>query len=95
MKHARWSEAWALDRVTEAEARVMAELLIGSAAPASRRQAGELMLSAAAHGAGTDVDRLRTAMTGSPSDYAPPAHLVDIRDGWRRVQVRQLVSAVP
>jgi hypothetical protein len=33
----KWSDDWSLDEVTEAEKRVMAEMLLGSAAPVTRR----------------------------------------------------------
>lgn len=29
-------------------------------------------------------------MAGPPSDFVPLAHLLDIREMWRRVQIRQL-----
>ena len=48
------------------------------------------MLSAATNGSTVDADSLRAAMAGAPSTFSPPAHLLEIRDAWRRVQVRQL-----
>jgi hypothetical protein len=48
------------------------------------------MLSAAAYASTTDPDGLRAAMAGEPSTFAPPAHLQDTCDAWRRLQVRQL-----
>lgn len=85
-----WADSWAMNSVTEPEARVMSELLVGSAAPVGRRLGGELMLSAAVHASSTSADRLRAAMAGPPSDFVPPAHLLEIREAWRRVQIRQL-----
>jgi hypothetical protein len=85
-----WADSWSLDSVTEEEARVMGDLLVGSAAPVGRRLGGELMLLAAAHVVSKTADPIRAAMSGAPSDFNPPAHLIDIRDAWRRVQVRQL-----
>jgi len=85
-----WADLWPLDGITDAEAQVMGELLLGSSAPVCRRLAGQLMLSAAAHVKSANAGRLRAAMAGSPSDFAPREHLLEIRDAWRRVQVRQL-----
>lgn len=85
-----WADLWALDDVTEAEATVMGELLIGAAAPPGRRLGGQLMLAAAAHESSTDTARLRAAMAGPPSGFMPPQDLLTIRAAWRRVQVRQL-----
>lgn len=85
-----WAELWALDIVTADEARVMGELLLGSLAPVERRLGGQLMLSAAAHADSTNTDRLRAAMAGPPSDFTPPVPLLEIRDAWRRLQLRQL-----
>lgn len=85
-----WADSWAMNSVTEAEVRVMSELLLGSAAPVARQRGGELMLSAARHTSSTSADRLRAAMAGPPSVFAPDAHLVEIRDAWRRLQIRQL-----
>lgn len=85
-----WSEAWALDSVTKAEADAMTEMLLGSVAPACRQMGGELMLAAATHASTTEVDRLRSTMTGPPSDFIPPEHLLNIWQAWRRIEVRQL-----
>ena len=68
----------------------MEELLIGAAAPVSRRLGGELMLAAAHHLGTTDDERVRAAMTGSPSEFEPPDPLLNIRYKWRLLQVRQL-----
>jgi hypothetical protein len=84
-----WADAWSLNGPTETEARVMSELLFGSSAPLGRQLGGELMLSAA-HASTVDLDGLRAAMAGAPSTYTPSPHLLNIRDAWRRIQVRQL-----
>ncbi len=85
-----WGELWRLDAVTDAEATVMGELLLGSAAPVGRRLGGQLMLAAAGYEGSTGTGRLRAAMAGPPSEFTPLEHLLEIRDAWRRVQVRQL-----
>ena len=86
----------------------MAELLVGAAAPVSRRLCGELMLAAAHHQSGTtagpglkdpyrtppDAERIRAAMTGPPSEFEPPDLLLNVRNKWRLLQVRQTVSAL-
>ena len=36
-----WADAWSLDSPTEAEARVMSELFLGSSAPLGRRLGGK------------------------------------------------------
>lgn len=100
----QWGDLWALDAVTDTEAEVMTELLIGTGAPVSRRLCGELMLAAAhnlrttAAGQGwKDTDRtppdtgaVRAAMTGPPSEFEPPHRLLSVRNKWRLLQVRQL-----
>lgn len=68
----------------------MADLLFGPTAPMGRQLGGELVLLAAQHVGGTDVNLIRAAMSGTPATLAPPAHLVGICNAWRRVQVRQL-----
>ncbi len=86
----QWGDLWALDKVTDAEADVMAKFLIGASAPVNRRLGGNLML-AAAHYLGTaDSGRIRAVMTGPPSEFDPPDGLLDVRYRWRRLQVRQL-----
>jgi hypothetical protein len=85
-----WAEAWALDRVTKAEIEVMIDMLFGSSAPECRQLGGQLMLRVAKHVSSKDVDLLRSAMAGAPSDFAPPESLRDIWHSWRRIQVRQL-----
>ena len=87
---AAWGDLWALEAVTGAEIQVMRELLLGPSAPIGRQHGGELMLSAATHVGTPDAGRVRAAMAGPPSDFIPPAHLVEIRDAWRSLQVRQL-----
>ena len=85
-----WSKAWALDKVTKAEADVMNEMLFRTGAPLCRQLGGELMLAAASHASSTKVDVLRRAMTGLPSRFKPATHLLNTREAWRIVQVRQL-----
>jgi hypothetical protein len=85
-----WSEGWALDQVTEAEKSVMAEMLLGSGAPLTRRRGGALMRAAVAHAATADVAIVRQVMAGPPSNFVPPADLNDAFEAWRRIQVRQL-----
>ena len=86
----QWGDLWALDEVTDVEAKVMAELLIGAGAPVSRRLGGRLMLAAARHLGQTDAGRVRAAMTGPPSEFEPPNQLLNVRNKWRLLQVRQL-----
>jgi len=86
-----WAKAWALDGVTKAEAQAMAEMLYGLKAPACRQLAGELIFAAAKHSSNTDVEQVRSLMAGPPSKFTPTSHLVDTRDAWRRIQVRQLL----
>jgi hypothetical protein len=87
---ATWGELWPLEEVTDAEIQVMRELLLGSSAPIARQRGGELMLSAAVHAGAPDAGRVRAAMAGPPSSFLPSAHLLEIRDAWRCLQVRQL-----
>jgi hypothetical protein len=86
----RWSELWALDRVTSAEAEVMSNLLMGTAALPERRLGVNLLLAAAVYERSTDVAVVRAAMSGPPARFTPPRELQPIRDVWRTVQVRQL-----
>lgn len=86
----QWGDLWALDEVTDVEASVMAELLFGDSAPASRQLGGKLMLAAVHHLGTTDPGRVRGAMTGSPSTFQPPDPLLDAQYKWRLLQVRQL-----
>jgi hypothetical protein len=85
-----WADLWVLDDVTKAEASVMRELLLGDTAPLQRRLGCQLMLAAAVHGHNMDSARLRAAMAGPPSKFRPPQKLVEMRNAWRRLQVRQL-----
>jgi hypothetical protein len=85
-----WSKAWALDEVTKAEAGAMNEMLFRSGAPVCRQLGGELMLAAATHASSTGVDVLRRIMAGPPSRFKPATHLLNTREAWRIVQVRQL-----
>jgi hypothetical protein len=87
---ADWSEGWALDRSTEPEKRVMAEMLLGSGAPVARRNAGALMRAAALHAVAVDAASVRRTMAGAPSNFAPPVELRRAFEAWRRLQVRQL-----
>ena len=85
-----WGDLWPLDEVTDAEAAVMRELLLGPSATLGRRLGGRLMLTAVAHECSSDPVRLRAAMAGLPSDFSPPSDLREIRNAWRLLQVRQL-----
>lgn len=87
----QWAKAWALDGVIKAEAQAMAEMLYGSKAPVCRQLAGELMFAAAKHSCSTDVEQVRSLMAGPPSKFTPSSHLVNTREAWRRIQVRQLL----
>ncbi len=86
----RWSEAWALDNVTQPEKQVMATMLLGSGAPLARREGCDLMLSAVTHARTADVARVRGTMAGPPSNFHSRANLSGAFEKWRRVQVRQL-----
>lgn len=86
----RWGELWPLEDVTDAEASVMRTLLIGASAPIGRRLGGQLMIEAAVHERTTDVAAIRSAMAGESAVFTPTPDLLEIRDTWRRVQVRQL-----
>lgn len=86
----RWGNRWALDDITEGEAAVMQELLLGVDGHTSRRAAAMLILAAAKRVKSSDEDDLRPALAGRPSTFTPPAELAEVRDAWRRVQVRQV-----
>jgi hypothetical protein len=86
----RWSSAWALDKVTKSEAEIMNQMLFGAVAPLCRQLGGELMLAVAKHASTTEIDVLRGVMAGPPSRFKPAAPLLNIREAWRTVQVRQL-----
>lgn len=86
----RWSKAWALDRPTKAEKDVMREMLFGSSAPVCRQHAGDLMIAAARYFSTKKAEVVSAGMSGPPSRFSPPAALLEIRDAWRTLQVRQL-----
>ena len=86
----KWSKSWALDQSTQAEKRVMAEMLLGSGAPLARRKGCELMLASVARVRSAEVARVRQTMAGAPSKFLPRADLIGAFEAWRRVQVRQL-----
>src|SRR5208282_2859587 len=48
------------------------------------------MLAVAKHASTTEIDILRGVMAGPPSRFKPAAPLLNIREAWRTVQVRQL-----
>lgn len=85
-----WGELWSLERITRAESDLMSRLLIGPSAPLERRLGVNLMLAASVHEKSTNTVVLRGAMTGAPAKFAPPRELIEIRNKWRRVQMRQL-----
>lgn len=85
-----WGELWPLEAVSRDEAEVMTELLMGASATLGRRLGMKLMLAASGHTKSTDTATLRAAMSGAPDEFTPPEDLVEIRDLWRTVQVRQL-----
>jgi hypothetical protein len=86
----KWADAWALDEVTEAEKKVMADMLLGSGAPVTRREGCKLMIAAVGRVRKTEVARVRLTMSGPPSNFVPPPDLANSFEAWRRVQVRQL-----
>jgi hypothetical protein len=79
-----------LEEPTEAEKRVMADMLQGARAPETRQKGCLLMLAAAAHVGKTDTARVRFAMAGAPSNFSPPDDVRQTWRAWRRVQVRQV-----
>jgi hypothetical protein len=85
-----WSESWALESPTDAEKQVMAEMLLGTKAPPSRRNGCTLMRAAVDFTHTTDTGAVRAAMAGAPSSFTPPSDLDATLKAWRRVQVRQL-----
>jgi hypothetical protein len=66
------------------------ELKLGAGAPVYRQRGGALMLAAAQYCRTIEVEALRAAMAGPPSRFRPPVSLLDTRQAWRTVQVRQL-----
>ncbi len=85
-----WQKSWALDRVTQAEAKTMAGLLFGAEAPKCRQLAGEMILRAVAYSSTADTDRLRRTMAGTPSRFTPSERLQETWKDFRILQVRQL-----
>ena len=92
-----WAKGWAMDRVTKAEKRFMAEVLVGSKAPKERQLGGALVLEAAHYSSGEEeileeeaIDRVRRAMAGQPTNFVPATRVQSAAEAWRRVQVRQL-----
>lgn len=86
----RWADRWAIEDVTPAEAAVMREMLLGLDGQPGRRAGAGLILAAARRVKSFEEAKLRPPMAGPPSKFTPPAELVDVRDSWRRVQVRQV-----
>jgi hypothetical protein len=85
-----WADDWSLDAVTSAEAKAMAGMLFGAAAPQHRQLAGEMILAAIDHASTTDANYLRGTMAGAPSDFVPAQRLQKTWVDFRRLQVRQL-----
>jgi hypothetical protein len=85
-----WSESWALETPTDTEKRVMANMLLGTAAPPARRNGCALMIAAVNFTGTTDTGAVRAAMAGAPSGFVPSSILEGTLKAWRRVQVRQL-----
>ena len=86
----RWGQRWAIDDISTDEAAVMRELLLGRDGLSVRREGARLILGAAEHVHSTEEEDLRPPMEGLPSSFKPSAELIEIRDSWRRVQVRQV-----
>jgi len=85
-----------MDRVTKAEKRFMAEVLVGSKAPKERQLGGALMPEAARYSLGEEdileeeaIERVRCAMSGRPTNL-PSTPVRGSAKAWWRVQVRQL-----
>ena len=85
-----WAERWAIDRITEAEKRVMAEALFGAIAPEHRQSAGRLMREAVSYSGTTDPGAIRQTMAGHPSNFTPAEDLLVTANLWRSLQLRQL-----
>jgi hypothetical protein len=86
----RLGKRWSLDDITDDEAAVMQELLLGIDGHMSRRAGAGLIVAAARRVKSSEEDDLRPPMEGVPSKFIPPAELTEVRDAWRRVQVRQV-----
>lgn len=85
-----WAKDWALDSVTRAEGRAMADMLFGATAAQCRQLVGELILAGIPSSPSTDAESLRSTMAGSPSSFVPPQHLRKTWEDFRRLQIRQL-----
>jgi hypothetical protein len=90
-----WAKAWAMDRVTKAEKRFMAEALVGSKAPKERQLGGTLVLEAVRYSMVEEdilgdeaIEHLRQAMAGRPTNFVPSARIKGAAEAWRRVKVR-------
>ena len=68
----------------------MANMLLGTRAPPSRRNGCALLIAAVNFTGTTDTGAVRAAMAGSPSGFVPSSDLEGTHKAWRRVQVRQL-----
>lgn len=86
----KWGARWAIDDITTEEAKVMRTLLLGVDGRLGRRAGAELILAAAKRVKSSEENDLRPPMAGLPSSFKPPTELVEVRDAWRRVQVRQV-----
>jgi hypothetical protein len=80
---------WALEKVTDAERKVAADLIFGVSASRARRSAGAAMLTVARHLESHDVNAVRAALAGVPSNFKPP-EFEEPMAKWRQLQVRQL-----
>lgn len=85
-----WSEAWAMEDVTDAEAKLMREVLFEEVAPPNRKLMGEMIRAAVEHTSTADTQKLRAVMAGPPSNFVPSPHLEKTWEDFRRLQVRQL-----
>jgi len=86
-----WGEAWRLDRPTDVEKAVAAELLAGDAANPRRANGVALALAAAAALSERDTGSVRAAMCGPPTNFASGPALAESLHMWRKVQVRQVL----
>jgi hypothetical protein len=87
---AKWANSWALESPTKAEKQYAWAMLAGSDAPVSRRLGIQLAVEAVRHVGRRDVEAVRKAMVGRPSNFLPTAALVPTSAAWRRTQIRQL-----